>query len=263
MERVNGVGWKLLTDAQASASRTALARESASRSHLVVSLSGAHAYGFPSPDSDVDLKAVHVAPTERLVGLARESGAPSKIEWIEGIEIDYSSNEIGDVLHGILKGNGNYLERINGHAAMSTSDELASLQPIATRATSKRVHRHYRGFAQSQLHAFDEKPTAKKLLYVLRTALTGTHLLRTGELVVDVTEILAEYGFADAHELVIAKRRGENVILASEQVTAWRARVTKVFETLDRAHAESKLPDEPPSEDEMNAWLIALRRARF
>ena len=31
---------------------------------MVVLLSGAHAYGFPSPDSDLDLKAIHLADTE-------------------------------------------------------------------------------------------------------------------------------------------------------------------------------------------------------
>jgi hypothetical protein len=31
-------------------------------------LSGAHAYGFPSPDSDLDLKAIHVAKTADLLG---------------------------------------------------------------------------------------------------------------------------------------------------------------------------------------------------
>ncbi|HYD42485.1 MAG TPA: nucleotidyltransferase domain-containing protein, partial [Anaeromyxobacter sp.] len=28
---------------------------------MVISLSGAHAYGFPSPDSDLDLKVIYVA----------------------------------------------------------------------------------------------------------------------------------------------------------------------------------------------------------
>lgn len=42
-----------------------LAEEEGKRRHLVVALSGAHAYGFPSPDSDLDLKAIHLAPRVR------------------------------------------------------------------------------------------------------------------------------------------------------------------------------------------------------
>lgn len=42
-----------------------LDQESAARRHLVASLSGGHAYGFPSPDSDLDLKAPRARTTER------------------------------------------------------------------------------------------------------------------------------------------------------------------------------------------------------
>ncbi|MEO8876424.1 MAG: nucleotidyltransferase domain-containing protein, partial [Polyangiaceae bacterium] len=48
--------------------RRVLAEEESRRHHVVVYLSGAHAYGFPSPDSDLDLKAIHVAKTEDLLG---------------------------------------------------------------------------------------------------------------------------------------------------------------------------------------------------
>ena len=32
-------------------------------------MSGAHLYGFPSPDSDFDLRGAHVLPPETVVGL--------------------------------------------------------------------------------------------------------------------------------------------------------------------------------------------------
>lgn len=59
---------EVLDPRQRAAADRLLNEESAHRRHLVVSLSGAHAYGFPSPDSDLDLKAVHIAPTEALLG---------------------------------------------------------------------------------------------------------------------------------------------------------------------------------------------------
>ena len=59
----------MLTEREASAVDQLLSAEGAKREHLVVALSGAHAYGFPSPDSDLDLKSIHVAPTADLVGL--------------------------------------------------------------------------------------------------------------------------------------------------------------------------------------------------
>ena len=36
---------------------------------LFATISGAHLYGFPSPDSDFDLRGVHVLPLRSVVGL--------------------------------------------------------------------------------------------------------------------------------------------------------------------------------------------------
>ena len=38
---------------------------------LFATVSGAHLYGFPSPDSDFDLRGVHVLPLREVVGLGR------------------------------------------------------------------------------------------------------------------------------------------------------------------------------------------------
>lgn len=256
-------GWELLTDAQRASSERMLTDERGKRRHLVVSLSGAHAYGFPSPDSDVDLKAIHIAPTATLVGLHRETPSASRMEWIDGVEMDYSSNEIGVALGGVLKGNGNYLERVLGHAAMATSPWLEGLQPIVRRALSRRVHHHYHGFAKSQFKEFESTPTVKKLLYVLRTSLTGTHLLRTGSLVVDVTGLLDEYGYSVARDLVTAKRRGENVLLDEASRAHWHQSVGRAFTMLDEARDASILPTETPNLDEVESWLLDVRRTLF
>jgi hypothetical protein len=71
-----------------------VAEHEARRRHLVVYLSGAHAYGFPSPDSDVDLKAVHVAPTRALVGVGRPRLAHDVTTTRQGVELDYTSNGV-------------------------------------------------------------------------------------------------------------------------------------------------------------------------
>src|ERR1700739_3042238 len=83
-----------------------LAEEEARREHVVVYLSGAHAYGFPSPDSDLDLKAVHVATTADLLGLSAPPPTFDRAEIIGGIEIDYTSSELAHALAGMLAGNG-------------------------------------------------------------------------------------------------------------------------------------------------------------
>ncbi len=259
--RGDGPGYACLTPHQRRVAGRFLTAEEEQRRHLVIHLSGAHAYGFPSPDSDLDLKAIHVEPASRLLGLSPPALAADRLEMVDGVELDYTSNEIGDVLRGILGGNGNYLERVLGETALASSPEHESLRPVVARSLSRRVHRHYAGFARNQLdHARrSATPSAKKVLYVLRTALTGSHLLRTGEMVVDLTRLLDRYGFEDARELALAKTRGERVELDAGERDRWLGEAQRALALLEPALAESVLPEEPPNRDELEDWLLDLR----
>jgi predicted nucleotidyltransferase len=240
-----------------------IAEEGAKREHIVVYLSGAHAYGFPSPDSDLDLKAIHVAPTSALVGFAPPQPTYDRAEVVDGVEIDFTSNEIAHVLSGILNGNGNFLERVLGRTALSTSPELEELRPLVRAAVSRRVHRHYRGFAANQMKALDGQPTIKELLYVLRTALTGTHLLRTGELETNLVTLADAYDLRDVNELVEAKRAGERTAADPAMIEAWRAKIEEALGRLDTALQRSVLPEEPRGVVALEGWLVALRKSRF
>lgn len=251
--------WTLLSPAQADASRRLLAEETARRRHVVVSLSGAHAYGFPSPDSDVDLKAVHLDPARRFLGLRAEPTTRERLEWIDGIEVDYSSNELGGVLAGILKGNGNYLERIAGACTLEAGEALAEIRAAVLRNLSRRVHNHYRGFAFSQRREWESTGKAKKALYVLRTTLTGRRLLLTGEVVTDVTQLLDEAGFPEGRELVARKLSGEQAQLPFEERARWDAVLDRAFVVLDEALERSPLPPEPAHADALDALLVSLR----
>ncbi|MBL8953751.1 MAG: nucleotidyltransferase domain-containing protein [Myxococcaceae bacterium] len=253
----------MLTERQEQVMRSVLDHEGAKRTHVVVSLSGAHAYGFPSPDSDLDLKAVHLDATRALLGLKPANTTADRLEVIDGVEIDYTSNELGHVLAGILGGNGNYLERVLGQLQPVKSAWLAPLQRLVQANLSQRLHRHYRGFATSQLAEWQKSGfgSAKKLLYVLRTTLTGAHALKTGEVHTDVTALLGLYGFEAAVELVEQKKRGELAALPAEMAERWRERVTRAFTLLDEALATSTLPAEPRAEEALEAWLVEVRLA--
>jgi predicted nucleotidyltransferase len=167
-----------LSETQRRIMSRVLEEEQARREHVVVYLSGAHAYGFPSPDSDLDLKAIHIAKTEDLLGLDTPAPTVDRAETIDGVEIDYTSNELRHALAGVLAGNGNFIERILGRTTAHESPLLHELRPIVQGSLSRRVYRHYHGFARNQLAFLEKEPTVKKLLYVLRTTLTGIHLHR-------------------------------------------------------------------------------------
>jgi len=259
------MSWDVLTPEQQPIARAFVAEREAERRHLVVYLSGAHAYGFPSPDSDLDLKCIHIAPTKQLVGLDPPSEPEDRIEVREGVELDYGSNELGPVLRGVLKGNGNYLERILGTLVLGGDRELlATLRPIVQATLSRRVGKHYGGFATSQIRAFDDKPTAKRALYVLRTAATGRCLLERGVLETDVAR-LADLLPAEIGELMAIKRTGERSPLDPKHAAEWRLRLAAAIEAVNAAWPLSMLPVDPPhaAVASLDAWLREVRRASW
>jgi uncharacterized protein len=257
--------WDVLSPHQQTVAREFLAERDAERLHVVIYLSGAHAYGFPSPDSDLDLKCVHVAPTGDLVGLEPREGGSERTEVIEDVELDYSSNELGLALRGAIKGNGNFLERFLGELALGgDADMRARARTIVQPLLSRRVAHHYRGFAKSQLRAFDDSPTAKRALYVIRTAATGRCLLARGELVTDVNR-MPELVPDGIDELLAIKRTGEKSPLPPDVAASWRAKLVGTIEGIEAGYPGSVLPDEPPAEAlaAADAWLREIRHAHW
>jgi hypothetical protein len=257
--------WSVLAPEQQRVARAFIADRERERKHLVVYLSGAHAYGFPSPDSDLDLKCVHIAPTKELVGLAPSDDPPDHMEVIDGVEIDYGSNELTPVLRGAMKGNGNFIERFLGDLVLGGDRALLDeARPVIKGLLSRRVGRHYGGFATSQLRLFDEKPTAKRALYVLRTAATGRCLLVRGELITDVSR-LEDFVPREISELLAIKRTGERQTLEPAQVTAWRPRLAAAIDAIDSAWPTSVLPPDPGPESitALDAWLQDVRKRHW
>lgn len=113
---------------------------------LLCGLTGSHFYGFPSPDSDLDLKGAHLAPTEELLGLQPPGDTFERVSVFEGMECDYTSHELGKVLRLLLRGNGNMLERILSPIQLYQTEELEALQALARGAISRAFSGHYLGF---------------------------------------------------------------------------------------------------------------------
>lgn len=230
--------------------------EGAKREHLCVALGGSRSFGFPSPNSDWDLECIHVIPTAKLVGLTQPTVTFDRIETIEGVKIDYTSNEVATVISGILGGNGNFLERVLGRAFVRKTPLFDELVPRIQRVVSKRLSRHYRGFATGQIGELEKERTVKKLLYVLRTLLAGTHLLRTGLLEPDLPTLLIEHNLREAEPLVAAKIAGDRTARDPALLEEWRPRIASLLEAHDDALLSSHLPDAPPpaAVADLEAW---------
>jgi len=62
---------------------------------LFVTVSGAHLYGFESPDSDVDLRGCHLLPLREVVGLKQPTETREVGGVYQGIEVDLVSHDLG------------------------------------------------------------------------------------------------------------------------------------------------------------------------
>jgi predicted nucleotidyltransferase len=231
---------------------------------LVVGVTGAHYYGFPSPDSDLDLKGIHVADTRDVVSLKPPPDTIDHLGVFEGVEIDHTSHELAAALRLLLKGNGNILERILSPFQLLESEAVRELQGLARGAVCRRFFHHYRGFfgRMCQDWRAAQPKTVKGLLYAYRSALTGIHLLLTGECVGDVTRLAPLYGFSQVADLVARKARGPEHG-ALDVTTGFDADLERLESLLQAAHEESALPLETPNVDGLDGFLVRMRKERF
>lgn len=231
---------------------------------LSVGLTGSHLYGFPSPDSDLDLKGLHLAPLDAILGLHPVQETHDRLLDFEGVECDLTTHEARKAISLLLRGNGNMLERLLSPHQLYPGPIQAELAALAQGSICRRFFKHYGGFFKGMCREYDrlETPTAKKMLYAYRVALTGAHLLKTGELECDVTRLGPMYGLGLVDELVELKgATAELVGLTADQDARYRAAWPTLESLLTQAMDASTLPDEPPNEAAWQAWLIKTRKA--
>ena len=149
---------------------------------LFGTISGAHLYGFPSKDSDYDLRSVHILPASEAVGLLPKKDTIEFADLRSGIDMDLVTHDVLKFFTLLLKRNGYVLEQLYSPLIVETSPEHAELKAVAVGCITRHHLHHYLGFAATQWGLFlkDEPPRVKPLLYVYRVLLTGIHLMRNG-----------------------------------------------------------------------------------
>jgi uncharacterized protein len=238
----------------------------AARAHphplLFVTVSGAHLYGFPSPDSDYDLRGVHLLPAEDVVGLRarRETIELSRVE--RGLELDVVTHDVAKFFRLLLKRNGYVLEQLLSPLVLRTSPEHAELLSLAPGCATRHHRHHYAGFARTQWGLLEKEnpPRVKPLLYLYRVLLTGIHLMRTGNVEANLPRLNEEYRLPWIPELIARKTTGEErSVLSGEDLGFHRAQFEHLLARLDAEHERSPLPDVPTSADGLHDLLVRVR----
>src|SRR5215467_4613430 len=177
---------------------------------LFATISGAHLYGFPSPDSDFDLRGAHVLPVEKVVGLEVRDETVQDSRVIEGLEMDIVSHDVRKFFKLLLKKNGYVLEQLYSPLIVYTTLEHEEFKGVAHGCITKHHSHHYFGFAETQWKLFEkERPRrVKPLLYVYRVLLTGIHLMRTGKVEANLLRLNDDFRLSYIPELVARKLAG-------------------------------------------------------
>lgn len=240
--------------------RRFVARAAAGRDVVLVGVTGAHAYGFPSPDSDYDLKGVMLLPVRDFLGLEEAASTLDAMEVFEGVEQDLTLHDAKKAIGLLLRGNGNVLEHVLSPLQLFESERASALRALARASISKRFVHHYRGFFHRMREEHRKEQRAKTLLYAYRVALTGAHLLTSGELVTDVRVNAAHHGLSEIEALVAIKgERAEKATLTPEEDRSLSASLDRALALLEDAYARSTLPDDAPNRDALERWLIEQR----
>ena len=228
---------------------------------LFATISGAHLYGFPSRDSDWDIRGVHVLPIREVLGLHEtrdtiEQGAKTPIE------LDIVTHDAKKFFGLLLKRNGYVLEQLYSPLIVKSSAEHDELKAIATGCVTRFHSHHYLGFAATQWSHFEVEapPRVKPLLYTFRVLLTGIRLMNSGKIEANLLRLNEEFRLPYIDELVCRKTQGaEQGVLTESDVGFYSEEYQRLRRELELSSERSVLPESPTCKEELSDLLVRLR----
>jgi len=229
---------------------------------LFATISGAHLYGFPSTDSDFDLRGVHLLPLAEVVGLLTGPETIEKSGVHDGLEIDLVTHDARKFFGLLLKKNGYVLEQVLSPLVVHTTPEHDELKEIASHCVTRHHAHHYLGFAQTQwkLFARENPPRVKPLLYVYRVLLTGIHLMQTGEVEANLVRLNETAQLPYLGDLIQRKLAGEEKERLTEaDLDFHQSAYERLRGQLEKVFQSSPLPEAPRGSAALHDLLVRVR----
>ena len=228
---------------------------------LFATISGAHLYGFPSPDSDVDLRGAFVLPVAELLRLHEPQETITITRVCAGVEVDWVAHDLRKFARMMTQRNGYVLEQLYSPLVVHGGPWLAELRAIGRGCITRQLYHHYRGFAKGQFKLLTgSAPTVKELLYAYRVLLTGSHVLRTGEIEANLPVLTQRYARPAIAELIERKLAGaEHGQLQPGELAAHLADLDRLAGDLDAAFEASTLPEQPTTLAALDDFVVRSR----
>lgn len=230
---------------------------------IFATISGAHLYGFPSPDSDYDLRGVHVLPADQVLGLNTGPETIERSGIFDGLEVDLVTHDALKFFLLMLKKNGYVLEQLYSPLVVQTSAAHQELKEIGKNCITRHHAYHYFGFAETQWKLFEkESPRrVKPLLYVYRVLLTGIWLMKSGEVEANLVALNREFQLPQVGELISRKLQGaEKSTLPDGEFEFHRDEYQRLRGELQSAYEASSLPEHAAGKPALHDLLLRLRK---
>ena len=232
---------------------------------VMATISGAHLYGFPSVDSDIDVRGIHLLPVEEVVGLRT---GPETIESMEEpsdtngqLELDVVTHDLRKFCTLLLRRNGYVLEQLLSPLVLRTSAVHEELVALAPGCITRHHAHHYLGFASTQWKLFEkERPRRlKPLLYEYRVLLTGIHLMRTGVIEANLAVLNEDARITYLDELIAQKRGAEQGTIPDADMPRYEADCARLRGELEAERDRTHLPDAPSVRDALHDLVVRAR----
>lgn len=198
---------------------------------LFISCVGSHMWGMQSPESDIDLVMIYIAPTRAILRGERISPTVRQQIAARGGEIyDTLGWEMGHLINQLIKGNVNAIWYVTSPLLIKPSIIQEQLSAQVRANLCRETYHSIKGMAESQIKSEEKAAIAGKgYRTALRTINFGIKLLREGRIC-----------FAP----VLHKPGAEEVMEKLQQ--------------LEEAYIASHLPDRP-DEEAFREFLFRLR----
>jgi uncharacterized protein len=229
---------------------------------LFAVVSGAHLYGFPSPDSDYDFRGIHILPVREIVGLYEPQETIEVSGDVDGIELDLVTHDVAKFFGLMLKRNGYVLEQLLSPLIVHTTPEHAELKAIVPQCITKHHAHHYLGFARTQWGLFEKESPhrVKPLLYVYRVLLTGIHLMQTGKVECNLLTLNERFKLPYIPDMVALKVSStESGTLDDADISFHQREYERLVALMESAGDASHLPETADCRPALHDLLLRIR----
>jgi len=228
---------------------------------LFLTICGSHAFGFPSTDSDYDIRGVYIAPTNRFLQLRKKATEPSFVYMGEDRSIDICIDEISHYLDIVAnKSSPLRIEWPNNDLVFYASDEYQNLkQTINRSAVCKDLILKYQKFAQTELSGKGDLKGVKRDLYALRLYLSAITICEQNQIISDINTLNKTFQLPIVDQMVKDKQLAEKAQPKSYTTEQLSQVVEQLDQRLMQSLDKSNLP-QAPDIDSINNFLIRLRK---